>query len=170
MKLSSLAVIPSSLVLFAFWILLWGEWSIANVMSGVVAVPIVAWLFRHRQDPVYVLRPIAASKLVGFVLYSLVASSLRVARAVVAPTAARVSTSVQSVHLKHGSVFVASIVANAITLTPGTMTLELHRPTLSLDVHVLGEVDPSAFRDEILKLERLVADAFAPRESKGGAK
>lgn len=159
--------VPRSLALFGFWILLWGEWSVANVLSGLVAVPTVAWLFQHRQADWYSLRPWGALKLFGFVLYSLVTSSMRVAAAVLSPTPKRTVTSVQKVQLQRGSLFVAAIVANAITLTPGTMTLDIDRGAVQLSVHVLGEVDPESFRADVLRLEEMVCDAFGLRHVKG---
>ena len=156
-------VVPRSLALFGFWILLWGEWSAANIASGLVAVPTVSWLFRHPNIDRYALRPWGALKLLGFVLYSLVTSSLRVLMAVLLPSPERTTTSVQTVRLERGSVFVAAIVANAITLTPGTMTLDINRQRVELSVHVLGEVDPAAFRTDVLKLEQMVFDAFKGR-------
>lgn len=153
-------VVPRSLALFGFWILLWGEWSVANIASGLVAVPTVSWLFQRTNIDRYALRPWGALKLLGFVLYSLVTSSLRVLMAVLSPTPERTTTSVQTVRLERGSVFVAAIVANAITLTPGTMTLDIDRQRVELSVHVLGEVDPAAFRADVLKLEQMVFGAF----------
>ena len=167
MTLRSFIVVPRAVALFGFWILLWGEWSVANVVSGLVTVPLVSWLLGNEQPTRYSLRPWAALKLLGFVLYSLLTSSLRVALAVVSPTPTRTVTSVQNVRLEKGSVFVAAIVANAITLTPGTMTLDIDRQNIELSVHVLGEVDTQAFRAEVLRLERLVDDAFRARHDEG---
>jgi multisubunit Na+/H+ antiporter MnhE subunit len=55
------------------------------------------------------------------------------------------------------------VVANAITLTPGTMSLDLDRQTLELSVHVLGNVETSAFRRDVLSLERTIARAVRER-------
>jgi multicomponent Na+:H+ antiporter subunit E len=83
--------------------------------------------------------------------------------AVLFPTPERTITSVQKVRLERGSVFVGAIVANAITLTPGTMTLELDAETLELQVHVLGTVEPEQFHADVLDLERRVAAAVRER-------
>ena len=135
----------------------------ANVASGIVAVALVTWLFAERSGPVYSLRLWGGFRLLMFVAYSLVTSSLKVALAVIAPTRKRTHPSVQRVNLARGSVFYGAIVANAITLTPGTMTLELDPATLELSVHVLGEVDPAKFAADVLDLERRVAAAFKER-------
>lgn len=156
-------MIPRSLVLLVLWIALWGDFSVANLVSGVVAVALVTWMFAERSGSTYQVRPWNALRLIAFVALSLVKSSARVAWAVLSPTSERTTTSVQTVRLERGSVFVGAIVANAITLTPGTMTLELDAESLELQVHVLGAVDPDVFRAEVLDLERRVADAVRER-------
>jgi len=153
-------MIPRSLVLLVFWIALWGEFSVVNVASGVVTVGLATWLFAERTGPTYLLRPWAAVQLLLFVAWSLITSSVRVAMAVLAPNHERTVASVQKVRLERGSVFIGSIVANAITLTPGTMTLELDSTSLELSVHVLGEVSHEKFTADVLDLERRVAAAF----------
>ena len=72
MKMTSIAVVPRAVALFGFWILMWGEWSAANVVSGLIIVPAVSWLFGHQQPARYSLRPLGALRLLGFVLYSLI--------------------------------------------------------------------------------------------------
>ncbi|MGA1111344.1 MAG: Na+/H+ antiporter subunit E [Ilumatobacteraceae bacterium] len=156
-------MITRSMALLLLWIALWGEVSVANVLSGVLVVAIVSWLFAHDRPRRYVMRPVPALRLLLHVLVSLVGSSVRVVFAVLFPTRERVATSVQSVALQQGSVFVGAVVANAITLTPGTMSLDLDESTLVLSVHVLGLVDPDEFRRDVLQLENLVARAVRER-------
>ncbi|MGA1170592.1 MAG: Na+/H+ antiporter subunit E [Ilumatobacteraceae bacterium] len=156
-------MITRSMALLLLWIALWGEVSVANVLSGVLVVAIVSWLFAHDRPRRYVMRPVPALRLLLHVLVSLVGSSVRVVFAVLFPTRERIATSVQSVALQQGSVFVGAVVANAITLTPGTMSLDLDESTLVLSVHVLGRVDPDEFRRDVLQLEDLVARAVRER-------
>ena len=156
-------MITRSMALLLLWIALWGEVSVANVLSGVLVVAIVSWLFAHDRPRRYVMRPVPALRLLLHVLVSLVGSSVRVVFAVLFPTRERIATSVQSVALQQGSVFVGAVVANAITLTPGTMSLDLDESTLVLSVHVLGLVDPDEFRRDVLQLEDLVARAVRER-------
>jgi multicomponent Na+:H+ antiporter subunit E len=151
-------MIPRSLALLVMWVALWGEVSVANVASGVLVVGLIHWLFADRSRETHRLRLWNALKTGSFVARSLVVSSARVVLAVVVPNAARTSTRVLTVQLQSGSRFIGAIVANFITLTPGTMTLELD-DSLTLHVHVLGDVEPETFRREILDLERRVASA-----------
>lgn len=153
-----------SIALFVLWIAMMGEVTVANSLSGVVVIALVNWLFVHDHSR-YVLRPWGAARLAISVLKSLVTSSWQVVLAVLLPNAQRTATSVQHVQLKHGSVFIGAIVANAFTLTPGTMSLDLREEDLVLSVHVLGEVDESQFRTNVLALEDLVAKAMRERKS-----
>ncbi|MFM8794659.1 MAG: Na+/H+ antiporter subunit E [Acidimicrobiales bacterium] len=156
-------MIPRSLALLVLWVAMWGELSVANIASGLAAVAVVTWMFAERSGATYTLRPWGGLRLLVFVGRSLVTSSARVLWAVLFPTPSRTETSVRRVTLQRGSVFVGAIVANAITLTPGTMTLDLDPDTLELQVHVLGAVEPGAFREEVLDLERRVAGAVRER-------
>lgn len=156
-------MIVRSAALLLIWLALWGEVSIANLASGVVVVALLNWLFVEDLASTYRVRIVPAVRLLGFVGWSLVASSARVVAAVLLPTPQRTVTSVQQVQLESGSTFIGSIVANAITLTPGTMSLELDPDSLALSVHVLGEVEPEAFRRGILELEQRVVRAVSKR-------
>lgn len=153
-----------SIALFVLWIAMMGEVSIVNLLSGLIVVALVNWLFVH-DHPRYVLRPVGAVRLTLSVLKSLVTSSWQVVLAVLLPNARRTATSVQQVQLHHGSTFIGAIVANAITLTPGTMSLDLNKEDLTLSVHVLGEVDEAKFRADVLTLEDMVSKAVRERKS-----
>jgi multicomponent Na+:H+ antiporter subunit E len=153
-----------TIALFVLWIAMMGEVSIVNVLSGLIVVALVNWLFAH-DHPRYVLRPVGAVRLTLSVLKSLVTSSWQVVLAVLLPNDQRTATSVQQVQLQHGSAFIGAIVANAITLTPGTMSLDLNKEDLTLSVHVLGEVDEVKFHAGVLALENMVAKAVRERKS-----
>lgn len=105
------------------WLALWGEISVINVASGVLVVAILSALFGagprgHR------LHPIALAKLLAVFVWRLLSSSATVVAAVLAPTPARLRSGVVGVRLSQASPLVATIVADAISLTPGTVTLE----------------------------------------------
>lgn len=153
-----------SIALFVLWIAMMGEVSIVNILSGLLVVALVNWLFVH-DHPRHVLRPVGAVRLTLSVLKSLVTSSWQVVLAVLLPNDQRTVTSVQQVQLQHGSAFIGAIVANAITLTPGTMSLDLNKEDLTLSVHVLGKVDEVKFHAGVLALENMVAKAVRERKS-----
>jgi multicomponent Na+:H+ antiporter subunit E len=97
--------------------------------------------------------------LLGSVLADLVASTWQVTLAVLRPTPDRVHAEVIPVELDSTSPLVCTIVANAITLTPGTMTVDFDPDVSELRVHVLGRVDHDEFRASVRTLEQRVVAA-----------
>lgn len=157
-------------VLLALWVALWGELSVANVASGIVMVVLLALVVRPAAGVRHVPSPIGMLVLAWHVLVDLVVSSVGVARAVLQPTPERTATAVVPVPLTTRSPLVASIVANAITLTPGTLTVDVDVDDAAfvLRVHVLGRVDPDEFRAGIALLERRVVAATGGDERQSG--
>ncbi len=164
-------------MLFALvvWLALWGEISVINVAGGVLVVVVLALLFR--PDPRgHRLHPLALVRLLAVFVWRLVSSSVTVVLAVLAPTPARLRSGVVGVPLSYPSSLVATIVADAISLTPGTLTLEARYadddssaavPPV-LYIHVLGLSDPAAIRDDVRRLERLVVSAVTPTGANAG--
>jgi multicomponent Na+:H+ antiporter subunit E len=151
-----------AIALLVIWMALWGEVSVANLVSGVVLVGLLAVLFPGTQGYGHRLRPLGALRLVRAVLWSLMVSTWRVALAVLRPTPDRVRAEVVSVPLITRSPLVAAVVANSITLTPGTMTVDVDLTELTIQVHVLGRIDHEEFRRSIVALEQLVIGAVGP--------
>jgi len=152
------------------WLALWGEISVINVASGVLVVAIIGLIFRPAPRR-HSLHPLALVRLLAIFVWRLVTSSVTVVLAVLAPTPARLRSGVVGVGLSQPSPLVAAIVADAISLTPGTLTLESRcsdddesHDTVPpvLYIHVLGLSDPAAIRDDVRRLERLVVSAVTP--------
>jgi multicomponent Na+:H+ antiporter subunit E len=151
-----------AIALLVIWMALWGEVSVANLVSGVVLIGLLAVLFPGTQGYGHRLRPLGALRLVIGVLWSLMVSTWRVVLAVLRPTPDRVFAEVISVPLITRSPLVAAVVANSITLTPGTMTVDVDPIDLTIQVHVLGRADHEEFRRSIIALEQLVIGAIGP--------
>ena len=141
----------------------------ANVAGGVglavvllVLFPVSTTVLRHR------VHPWALAKFVVFVLYSLVMSSWAVIKVIVRPTPTSLRAAVVRVRLEHESALTTTIVANAITLTPGTMTLTARLDPAEVNVHVLSFDDADEFRESVLDLERRTVAAFEPRLRRPG--
>lgn len=156
-------MIVRSIALVGIWVALWGELSVANVASGLLVVTLIGVLFPaqtvvvgHRVHPWWVV--VLAARL----LVRLIVSSWAVARAVLVPRRGSRDTAVVEVPLTTRSPLVAALVANSITLTPGTMSIECDPSTFVLEVHVLGPLDKGAFVDDIRRLEQWVIAAVTP--------
>jgi multisubunit Na+/H+ antiporter MnhE subunit len=77
------------------------------------------------------------------------------------PTPERLASKVVAVQLSTTSALVASLVANSLTLTPGTMTVAIDEETFTLKVHVLGEIDEKEFTQQVRALEQRLQRAVA---------
>ena len=157
--------VPLGVILVGTWLLLQGEWSVANLAGGIgLAVlllamfPVSTTVLRHAVHPWALLR------FVGFVLYSLVMSSWAVIKVIVRPTDENLRAGIVRVPLEHESSLTTTIVANAITVTPGTMTITARLHPAEVHVHVLGLGDLDEFRESVFDLERRTVAALTPEE------
>ena len=147
--------------LVLLWLALWRDVSVANVVGGVLAALVVTAILpsprivrrQHRLAPVGVLR------FAAYFVWKLLEANVVLAREIVTRRD-HLQRGIVAVPLSVRSDLVATIVANAITLTPGTVSLELRREPLTLYVHVLHLRDVEAARREIQRLEELASRAF----------
>lgn len=149
--------------LLVVWLMLWGEVSIANLTSGVLMVGVLVVLVpRLRAVPRHRFHPWGIVRVVVDLFVRLVQSSLQVIRTVLRPTPERLQSGVVAAPLRSSSPLVATVVADLITLTPGTLTLDVRSSPPEVIVHVLGLDDPEAVRREVAELEALVLRAVEP--------
>jgi multicomponent Na+:H+ antiporter subunit E len=87
-------------------------------------------------------------RLAGFVLYELVLSSLRIAWDVVTPRAFR-TPGIVAVPLDAETDLEIAVVSNLVTLTPGTLSLEVVESSRTLYVHSMFARDPEYVRTTI---------------------
>lgn len=148
--------------LVLLWIGLYGEFTPANVVGGIL-IALVVWVATRGTTTARVrLRPFGMLALVVFMFANLVRSSVRVLVAVWFPTPERTRAQVVSATLQSGSPTVAAVVANLITVTPGTMTIEVADNAREIQVHVLGVVSVEQFAASVVDLERRVVNALTP--------
>ena len=145
--------------LTAVWVGLWGSVTPANVLGGLaVATVLVGALPLTDVAEGGQLRPVALVRFAGFFLVDLVRASLQVALLVLRPRTA-LRQAVVAVPVRGASDRLLTLLANAISLTPGTLTLEVDRPRSTLYVHVLhvgaGPGAVERVRADVLRLERL---------------
>ncbi|WP_420452433.1 Na+/H+ antiporter subunit E [Ilumatobacter sp.] len=110
------------------WVALWGDVSWGNVLGGMAiagAVVASARLDPASLRPTY-FHPLWALAYVATVAWQLVQSNLRLAWEILTPTE-RTHTAIVAVEVRGGSDAVINLVANSITLTPGTITVDVRR-------------------------------------------
>ena len=147
--------------LVCLWVALYGELSVGNVVGGLVVAGLLVILFPTSRHSVRHVRPWGALQLAWYVFISLITSTWTVVVAVLFPRSDRVEASVKSVQVSTRSATAMTLMGNLITLTPGTMTVDIDESAGVLRVHVLGRVDDHEFADSMARLERKVLAALA---------
>ena len=161
---------PLALWLTVVWVGLWGSVSVANVLGGLaVAALLLALLPLSDVPSTAVVRPLALARFVGFFAVDLVTSSVQVAALVLRPRRP-LRQAVIAVPVCGASDSLLTLLANAVSLTPGTLTLEVDRPRSTLYVHVIdvgtGPDGVQQARDAIRHVERLAILAVGGDESR----
>lgn len=153
--------------LVTVWLALWADLSVANVLSGLLVGGAVILAFDSWRPGRVIVRPAPALRFASYFMYQLAVSTLIVARTVVSPRA-RLRMGIVAVPLRSCSDAVVTLVADAISLTPGTLTLEVRREPLTLYVHALDVRDISVLQDQVRTLERLAIEAFGDEDAIAG--
>jgi multicomponent Na+:H+ antiporter subunit E len=158
-------------VLVVVWVALWGTPTVGNALSGILVVVAVQLLFpggpgRLPDEHEGSFHPLAALHYAAFFAWALVVATWDVALTVIGPRS-KAAEAVVAVPLRSRSPVIATMVANSITLTPGTMTIEVDQDEeqVVLFVHVLGFSDADSVRRDGHDFERLAVRAFgSPRD------
>lgn len=154
------------------WALLWGDFGLASLAAGAAVALFVVWIGRPADVHGMQLtsfHPLSALVFVAYFAVQLVKSNLQVAWTVVSPRP-NVHTAIVAVPMHVDSDGIVTVVANAVTLTPGTLTVDVHEsddgtPPV-IYVHVLQFADVESVRTEVLHLERLAVRAFGTKQQR----
>ena len=155
-----------ALWLVVLWQLLWRDASVANTISGVVVAVLVALVSPQlpRTVPRHRVRPVDLLRFLGYFAWLLVVSNVVVAREIVTPRD-RIRSGIVSVPLAGSSDLATTVLADAITLTPGTLSLEVRQDPPTLYVHVLHVRDVEGVRRDIHRLQRMVVRAIGSADA-----
>ena len=170
-RLAGLRASAAILWLIVLWVLLWADLSVATVVGGfVVAVFVLTFarvprLLRRGDTQTPRVRPISLLYFMGFVFVELVKSNVILAWEIITP-GTRIRNGVIAVPLRTSQPITMMVVANVITLTPGTMTIDVKGDPPVLYVNVLFLHDVEQVRRDLLHLEELAVRAFGSREAR----
>lgn len=143
------------------WVSLWGDLTVANILAGVAVGSLMLAVFPDAGPrSVGSIRPLPAVLFVGYFLWRLLVANLVVTWEVLTPNNESVSEGIVAVPIADASDALVTLIANAISLTPGTVTLEVRRDPTVLYVHVLHLRSIEETREEVHRLERLARRAF----------
>lgn len=145
--------------LTAVWVALWGSLTAANVLGGLAVAVCLLLLLPLPEVPRQGWpRPLALVRFLLAFFWELVKASATVVRQVLSPRAG-LRQAVLAVPVVGRSDRLLTLIANAVSLTPGTLALEVDRPRSVLYVHVLDVGDRPGAADDvrrgIVRLERL---------------
>lgn len=150
--------------LTAVWVMLWESLTWANVLGGVAVALVVVWMIpAHRQEFRMGFRPFAAVRLLGYFMWKLTEASARLTWEIFTPRN-HVNAAVVSVPLRCRIPGIVTVVANMVSLTPGTVTIDIDEDEMVLFIHVLHLRTFEEERAEVLLLESMTLAAFPPRD------
>lgn len=159
--------------LTTLWVLLWNDLSVANVMSG-VGLAVVVLASSSLASAVRVgsddddrprISPLHLAYFVGFVVVQLARSNLFLAWEIMTRKNT-VRTGIIAVPMRTSSELAMLVMANVITLTPGTVTIEAKRSPAVLYVNVLHLSDVERVRVDLRRLEGVCVRAFGSRPAR----
>lgn len=157
---------PVLLWLVIVWCLLWGEFTIGNVVAGLIVGVLVTLVF---PLPPLVMdgrpHPVAMLRLLGAFLADLVVSSVEVAHLVL--RGGQPENAVTVVPLRTRSELALMVTAEVLSLVPGTLLIEASRRTWTIQLHVLDVRSQEALerqRAKVWRQERRVVEAIGSVE------
>jgi multicomponent Na+:H+ antiporter subunit E len=138
-----------NLALAVLWAAVMGSIDPANLIVGFVFAYLVLWLSRPALGETSYFRK--APQAIGFALFfikELIISNVRVAHDIVTPKS-HMRPAIVAVPLDVTSDEEITMLANVVTLTPGTLSLDVSPDRRTLYVHGMFVDDPEDFRREI---------------------
>jgi multicomponent Na+:H+ antiporter subunit E len=147
-----------NLLLALAWMALTGAFDPLNFAFGFLLGYIMLRLLQRPDDPKnYFQRAAFVIRFAFFYLKELFVANLRVAGTVLSPKM-KMTPAVVAVPLEAEGDLPISLLANLITLTPGSLTLDIAADCSVLYVHTMYADDIDAFRLSIKDLERRVLE------------
>jgi multicomponent K+:H+ antiporter subunit E len=138
-----------TLAIVTLWMLLASEPSPGNLLLGAglgVAIPLFTQRFWPGRPRVFRVGP--AVRLLAVVLYDILVANIAVAR-IVLGSMERIKPAFVDVPLDTADPYVATILASIITLTPGTVSIDIDMDRRLLHIHALDVPDEATLIADI---------------------
>lgn len=149
--------------LVVLWLMLWADLSIANELAAIVLAVVLVIFTRGAAAPAGAetarISPLRCVVFLGHVLGQLVVSNLQLAWEILTPQNS-IDVGTIDVPLRSRSAAIAMAVSNVVTLTPGTVTIDVAPDTSSITIGVLHLHDPDQLRASVQHTEALAIRAF----------
>ncbi|WP_111413259.1 Na+/H+ antiporter subunit E [Billgrantia lactosivorans] len=150
-----------NLLLGVAWVVLTGDFSGRNLLAGLAFGYLVLALIQPQVPALtgYAQRLPRLIRFVGFFFKELLLANLKVAFDVVTPPW-YMRPGVIAMPLKARSEFEIALVANLISLTPGTLSLDVSDDRRVLYIHAMFLDDEAELRRNLAELERRALELF----------
>lgn len=150
-----------NLVFTAIWGAISASFWPANLVLGFAVGALSLWLIRRELQPVvYPVRPLRLIMLTALFFKELAISATKVGLMVIQPKMV-LKPGIFAYPLTVKSDFEIALLANLITLTPGTLSVDVSEDRRTLYVHALDCADPGGLRRDIASgFERRIREAF----------
>lgn len=149
--------------LILVWMLLWGNVSAANALSGLAVALVITLLLPLPPVPIEGrLHPLSLLRLVVLIAYYLVLSSAQVAWLAIKPGPPPRSAVLRA-HLALKSDLVLALTVNVLNLIPGGIVLEIDQTRRMIYVHVIDAGSAKSvqrFYRQVADLQRLMIASF----------
>ena len=133
-----------SMVILVLWLILAQAPTPGQVLLGLILAVLLPWATRgFWPDTPRLADPLAAVRLAGVVLGDIVTANILVARQVLGPPEA-LKPGFLDVPLELDDPLVATVLGSIVSLTPGTVSVEIDRTRRMLLVHALHIHDSAA--------------------------
>lgn len=153
--------------LLLVWLALLETVTPGAVVAGLVVATLLTLAFPGDRDRAgWTLRPLRLLALVGYFLAKLVQANVQVALAVVHPAPERVRRAIVAVPVVSRSRITRALLANAVSLTPGTFIVDIDERGRRIFVHVLDMPTPDVVRRDIHRMERMIVAALGPTDER----
>ncbi len=154
-----------NLLLALIWVLLWGDASFYTILTGLLGGYFALWIFtrvagRHVLRRAYGGRVVDTIRFAAYFVVLLVRSNLQVAWEIVTP-GWHMSPRIIRYDVSHLTPPQVTAFSNALTLTPGTLTIDVSDDSRFLYIHCMYAADrETAVRElDALRL-RMERDVF----------
>lgn len=151
-----------NVLLAVAWVLVTGGFSVLNGVFGFILGLAALSLIREQIGTIgYVRRVRRVAALAALFLYELLLSALRVFKLVLTPDLSKLEPGFIAYTLTVDRDYEISMLANLITLTPGTLSVDVSDDRRTLYIHAIHVPDPEELRTDIANgFERKILEAF----------
>ncbi|MEQ8656230.1 MAG: Na+/H+ antiporter subunit E [Hyphomicrobiales bacterium] len=151
-----------NVLLAVAWVFITGGFSFLNGLFGFLLGLGALSLIREQIGTIgYVRRVRRVTSLAFLFLYELVMSAIRVFKLVLTPDLSTLEPGFIAYPLTVDRDFEISLLANLITLTPGTLSVDVSDNRRTLYIHAIHVPDPEALKKDIATgFERKIMEAF----------